>query len=894
MPSWVSNGAVGTGTTSVTPGLPASLANGDGALIKVVAKPDTATIVTPSGWTLVSTVSGGGGTIGNGTGPQVSATFFREKAAGWSTMPAISITGGTSSAAMASRYTKAGNEAWDIAAGTGVYGTAATSTSANTTMGSNPGITIGDLLEMWVTNQSAAPTWSSQSFSSAGATIGAATERSEAVEFATSPQVGGMFATAAVTAGTGSGNPAINATASAATRGTATLVRLRGVVQPFVPAMHASAPATTKSTTGTTFTSDPFTCPDNAAIVVGLTSDADSNAGAAPTITDNTGGKFTWTRKAGQGFGGVGGVGVVALFQGVPTNPGVAPGSMTITVTPNNNGTTKPRMIRWSVYPSTAVDITNPIGATAISAITTTGALSASLTPETTGGALRMMWLDWSATGVPTTTQANTGVADSYHNAGLSTNIQLAKTTYTTAGVSETIGATLLATSTSGNWLAYELRAPSAPPSTVPVTATRSTTWDTLAPVTATRATTYDVLAVVSSSRSTTWDVRTTATSARSTAWDTLARVSSQRATTYDVLSAVTSQRSTTWNVLVVIPTVPVTATRSTTWDTLASVSAARATTWDAVARVTGQRSTTWDVRTTVSATRATSWRVRAAVTSSRATTWRVRAALTSQRSTTWDTLAGVTSSRATSYDVLTPVTAQRSTSWNVDGNLAQVSATRSTTWAVKTRTTATRATTWDITARVTSSRATSWDVRTPVSASRSTSWRVRSAVTATRATSYDVLASLSSQRATTWDVRRDVTVQRSTSWNVDGSTGTVTATRSTTWDTRAAVTSARSTTWRARSFVTAQRVAVWDTRELVALSRQATWRTLAAVLSTRSTSWSVAPSDNASRGLRLTALLPPTMYVQPVVRRASAVPVSATVDRGSDPLPTYTVGSPT
>lgn len=462
MPVWVSNGTVGTGTTTVTPGLPASLATGDGSLIKVVVKPDTATINTPSGWTLVANVAGGGGTVGNGTGPQRSATFFREKDASWSTMPAISVTGGTSSAALASRYTKSGHETWDIAAATGVYGTAATTTSANTTLGSNPGITIGDLLEMFVTNQSATPTWSAQSFSSAAATIGAATERSEAIEFATSPQVGGMIATAPVTAGTGSGNPVINATASAATRGTSTLVRLRGIAQPFFPIMDAISPATIKSTTGTTFTTAAFPMIANACIVIGITSDADSNAGAQPTITDNTGGKFTWTRVASIGAGGVGDTGLAALFQGVPTNPGVAPGSMTVTITPNNNGATKPRMIRTSVYDSTQVDIFDPIGAVLTGAF---GAgitsISATLTPETTGGGLRMMWLDWNATGVPTTTQDKVGVADFYHNAGLSTNIQLGKISPTVAGVAETIGANFLASTTDGNWLAYELRAPS-------------------------------------------------------------------------------------------------------------------------------------------------------------------------------------------------------------------------------------------------------------------------------------------------------------------------------------------------------------------------------------------------------------------------------------------------
>lgn len=60
-----SSGTVGTGSTSVTAGLPSGLATSDGVLLWVMTKPDTAVINTPTGWTLVADVAGGGGTNGN-------------------------------------------------------------------------------------------------------------------------------------------------------------------------------------------------------------------------------------------------------------------------------------------------------------------------------------------------------------------------------------------------------------------------------------------------------------------------------------------------------------------------------------------------------------------------------------------------------------------------------------------------------------------------------------------------------------------------------------------------------------------------------------------------------------------------------------------------------------
>lgn len=455
-------GTVGIGSTTVTPGAPAGLAATDICFIFVSTKPDTATINIPAGWSLAVDVAGGGGTTGAAVGPTRGAWLYRE---GTGAMPAISITSGSGSAAQAFAYSSTIGNGWTVTATSGVYGTAATVTAVSAALGGDPGITVGDRLLVGLTSMSVTPTWSAQTVTAPGLTTGAYTERSEAVETTTGNDTGGMVFEAPAQLGTATGVPTVTATASAATRGVIALVRMREVpAAPPWPPMDASAPATIKSTATGTYTTAAFNCPANACIVLGATSDQDNNAGATPTVTDNTGGKFTWTRVVSLGHGGTGDVGVVALFQGVPTNPGVAPGSMTVTVNIGHSATSKPKMIRTSVYTSDVVDITDPVGAFSSAAFgATITSVSASLTPETTDGGIRMMWLDWNATGVPTTLQPNTQVADFYHNAGLSTNIQLAKSSPTVTGVAQTIGANFLATTSDGNWIAYELRAPSAP-----------------------------------------------------------------------------------------------------------------------------------------------------------------------------------------------------------------------------------------------------------------------------------------------------------------------------------------------------------------------------------------------------------------------------------------------
>jgi hypothetical protein len=228
LPAFRAAGAVSVGSTSVFMASGPAAQNTDGVLLFVMTKPDTATIVTPTGWTLVADVAGGGGTTGNGTGPTRQAVFFREKDASWSTWPTVAVTNGNATAIWAIAYSKTAGTVWEVAASTSTYGVAAASTNGSATHGSNPGLTATDRVVVGYSNQDELPTWSAQGVTATGVSAwGTVTERSEIIETTTGNDMGGMVFDTSVTTGTATAAPVTAATLSAAGRGTVVLVRLR-------------------------------------------------------------------------------------------------------------------------------------------------------------------------------------------------------------------------------------------------------------------------------------------------------------------------------------------------------------------------------------------------------------------------------------------------------------------------------------------------------------------------------------------------------------------------------------------------------------------------------------------------------------------------------------------
>jgi len=220
------SGTVATGSTTVTPGLPTGLVNGQKVFEIAVVKPSSVAAPSITNWTLEADFGGGGGTQGNGTGPSKVLIYSRVKDAGWSTMSAIAtLTGADSSAAIAFGQLPGGGSAISTAVATGEYTGNGTAWSA--TMTTDPGITENDRIIIVCGNQDDAPTWSAQSLSVPGCVLTPVWERTEALEGITGQDVGGMVAEFMVKSGTSTGAATFTATTSANSRGPCVLLRLR-------------------------------------------------------------------------------------------------------------------------------------------------------------------------------------------------------------------------------------------------------------------------------------------------------------------------------------------------------------------------------------------------------------------------------------------------------------------------------------------------------------------------------------------------------------------------------------------------------------------------------------------------------------------------------------------
>lgn len=262
--AYVSSGLIASAAAqTVAPAYPASIAAGDGLVLVRTAKPDTAALTTPAGWTLVDSRTGGAGVFGNDTGPLVVAIYFRQAdglESGTLTCDSTPATVDVQQA-IVSRYTK-GSGTWDTAGSGGADSTASTDWSV--TAAGNPGITAGDVVHValcWPTDS--ARTWSAEALSATGATITSLT-----VPIAsTTTSLGADMTTRAhnfsCTTGAATGAPTYTGTVNSGINvaGPTSLIRLRevtsgvdGVLAVTLPSIAASAAGTVEVTGALTAT----------------------------------------------------------------------------------------------------------------------------------------------------------------------------------------------------------------------------------------------------------------------------------------------------------------------------------------------------------------------------------------------------------------------------------------------------------------------------------------------------------------------------------------------------------------------------------------------------------------------------------------------------------------
>jgi len=229
----ITAGAWAAGSTAPAPALPASPQAGDVHVLFIGCKPYTATINTPSGWTLITNTNGTNGTVANGTdvGSVAVAAFYRVWQSG-DANPTISITSGNTALACIHRFrptagstidTPVGEKGSDTTSGTGF----------SCTMGSDIGITAGDAVVGYSYLPGNNATFATPTLSATGVTFGTVTEN-PATEGATATGLDceASACTALPSAGPSSAAAVVGWTLSVAQTGMSNLIRIRETAAP--------------------------------------------------------------------------------------------------------------------------------------------------------------------------------------------------------------------------------------------------------------------------------------------------------------------------------------------------------------------------------------------------------------------------------------------------------------------------------------------------------------------------------------------------------------------------------------------------------------------------------------------------------------------------------------
>ncbi len=220
--------------TSVAPAYPASVASGNLLVLIIGMKPTTAnggTVTTPSGWTLITSLTGAGGygaTLGADTGNTNIFAYYKVAAGGESGSLTVTIGNNNVSWGQIHRLTNA-TGAWSVAGATGSDTSAG---NVSIAFSSNPGVTSGDYIlgAMVIPTDVTTPAqFSAEALSQTGATFGAVTEVEES-DSGNGNDIGGFVVRATVSSGTGSVSPTMTATAGGTTtnvRGPGIFIRMR-------------------------------------------------------------------------------------------------------------------------------------------------------------------------------------------------------------------------------------------------------------------------------------------------------------------------------------------------------------------------------------------------------------------------------------------------------------------------------------------------------------------------------------------------------------------------------------------------------------------------------------------------------------------------------------------
>jgi hypothetical protein len=274
-------GTSASGSTTVAPSYPASIASGD-YLTCVVTSGATSseTPTTPTGWTLLGTGASTDGAFGVDTGPRRVTVFGRIADGTESGTLTVSITNGNTCRGSIIRWTKSALFGWNVVGSGGNDSTSGTGFSAAT---GAIDWAVGDCTLVAVGQRVDTATQSAQSLTATGITFGTRTNQRSDADTTGNDHRHVIDTFAATTGGTGSQAPTWAYTASTSVSGGLVIVRLREV---------ANSPIAGRATgTGT-----------------GSNATPKASGNATPTVASATG--TSWVPASGRRAGAATAVGV--------------------------------------------------------------------------------------------------------------------------------------------------------------------------------------------------------------------------------------------------------------------------------------------------------------------------------------------------------------------------------------------------------------------------------------------------------------------------------------------------------------------------------------------------------------------------------------------------------
>lgn len=222
----ISQGAAVTGTTSITTAAYGTgWAAGDLIVYTVASGQTSEGTPTVSGFDLIGSLSGGGGTFSGGTGPR-RLSFFTRVAQTGDTTPTISLTSGNNTIAASTVLRHDTGLDWDTAvAAFGAETTAGTAWTQALT--SDPGLEADDVLLLGCAIRDSS-TSSAEGITATGATFGSVTERTDQTS-ETGNDCSLHVSTVTVATGPNSATPTRTATHSSSETGVMGVLRVRAV-----------------------------------------------------------------------------------------------------------------------------------------------------------------------------------------------------------------------------------------------------------------------------------------------------------------------------------------------------------------------------------------------------------------------------------------------------------------------------------------------------------------------------------------------------------------------------------------------------------------------------------------------------------------------------------------